>query len=199
MGTHPIFESDFDCLTENHKKRSLKLTTMVRSRKKSSTDNDTGDVVATPSRRSGRARKTVSYGEEDEIPVALLEGNVDDLSEEEVKPKRGRRKKSNASSTTSTNSSTPAKRERRALKAQLAEEPIKEGEEGEEEEMNSQTSQETIEETEKEENGHSEQVDGSTDRKPSDGESNQNNCKLEKEKKGQSVEEEKKGGNDVGG
>ena len=46
---------------------------MVRSRKKSSTDNDTGDVVATPSRRSGRARKTVSYGEEDEIPVALCE------------------------------------------------------------------------------------------------------------------------------
>ena len=49
---------------------------MVRSRKKSSTDNDTGngggaDVVATPSRRSGRARKTVSYGEEDEIPAAL--------------------------------------------------------------------------------------------------------------------------------
>ena len=43
---------------------------MVRSRKKSSTDNDT-EVVATPSRRSGRARKTVSYGEEDEIPQAL--------------------------------------------------------------------------------------------------------------------------------
>merc|ERR1712021_18750 len=191
MGTHPIFESDFDCLTENHLKRSLKFTTMVRSRKKSSTDNDTGDVVATPSRRSGRARKTVSYGEEDEIPVALLEGNVDDLSEEEVKPKRGRRKKSNASSTTSTNSSTPAKRGRRASKAQLAEEPIKEGEEEEEEEIAAKTA-EKEEEKEKEENGHSEQVDGSTDRKPSDGESNQNNCKLEKEKKGQSVEEEKK-------
>ena len=28
-------------------------------------------MVATPSRRSGRARKTVSYGEEDEIPQAL--------------------------------------------------------------------------------------------------------------------------------
>jgi len=93
---------------------------MVRSRKKSSTDNDT-EVVATPSRRSGRARKTVSYGEEDEIPQALLEGVVEDLSEEEVKPKRGgRRKKSNAGTTTAAKP-----RGRRASKATV-QDPIPE-------------------------------------------------------------------------
>ena len=48
---------------------------MVRGRKKSSTDND-AEVVATPSRRSGRARKAVAYGEEDEIPQALRECKV---------------------------------------------------------------------------------------------------------------------------
>jgi len=25
MGTHPIFESDFDCLTENHLKKKLEI------------------------------------------------------------------------------------------------------------------------------------------------------------------------------
>merc|ERR1711990_39382 len=109
MGTHPIFESDFDCLTDRE---------MVRGRKKSSTEEET----VAPSRRSGRARTKVSYNDaDDDIPQEILEASIADADndyEDPPKPKRGRKKRA-------AGIKTPAKkRGRRASKPVIEEEPV---------------------------------------------------------------------------